>query len=121
MRNVTPEACLRIAGGFATGLSVSLLDAFVLVSGSFSIAATPPLIYLAARSYRDGRALRLLQAEVVALMTDVRDLQHEMHDDQRRAADELEATKARVERVVQATARRRRRPRLRLEFPAVDG
>jgi hypothetical protein len=96
------------------------LDVFVLVSGSFSIAATPPLIYLAARSYRDARALRGLQAEVLQLMTDVRDLQHEMHHDQRRAADELEETKHRVERVVHATTRRRLLPRLHLEFPPID-
>ena len=112
---------MRIGCGFAKGLWVRLLDLFVLVSGSFSIVATLPLIYLAVRSYRDGRALRRLQAEVVELMTDVRDIQHEMHDDQRRAADELEATKARVERVVHATARRRLLPRVRVEFPAIDG
>jgi hypothetical protein len=63
---------------------VHLLDLFVVVSGCFSIAATLPLIYLATRSYRDGRALRRLQAEVLQLMIDARDLQHEMHVDQRR-------------------------------------
>jgi len=44
-----------------------------------------------------------------------------MHHDQRRAADELEETKHRVERVVHATTRRRLLPRLRLEFPPIDG
>jgi hypothetical protein len=95
----------------------SPLDVFVLISGSFSIVATLPLIYLALRGYRDGRELRLVQREVAALMTEVRELQHEMHHDQRVAADEIVRTKQTVERVAQAAERRRRLPRVRLEFP----
>jgi hypothetical protein len=95
----------------------SALDIFVLVSGSFSIVATLPLIYLALRSYRDGRELRLVQREVATLMNEVRELQHEMHHDQRRATSEIVRTKETVERVAQAAARRRRLPRVRVEFP----
>ena len=99
-------------------MQASPLDIFVLITGSFSIVATLPLIYLALRGYRDGRELRLVQHEVAALMTEVRELQHEMHHDQRAAASEIVRTKETVERVAQATERRRRLPRVRLEFPA---
>jgi len=98
-------------------VQASPLDIFVLISGSFSIVAALPLIYLALRGYRDGRELRLVQHEVAALMAEVRELQHEMHHDQRVAASEIVRTKETVERVAQATERRRRLPRLRLEFP----
>src|SRR5438876_370755 len=40
------------------------LDIFVLVSGSFSILATLPLVYLAFRSYREAHELRRIQLEV---------------------------------------------------------
>jgi phosphohistidine phosphatase SixA len=50
-------------------------------------------------------------------MTEVRELQHEMHHDQRVAASEIVRTKETVERVAEAAARRRRLPRVRLEFP----
>jgi hypothetical protein len=95
----------------------SPLDIFVLISGSFSLVATLPLIYLALRGYRDGRELRLVQREVATLMSEVRELQHEMHHDQRLAANEIVQTKQTVERVARATERRRRLPRVRLEFP----
>jgi hypothetical protein len=95
----------------------SPLDVFVLISGSFSIVATVPLIYLALRGYRDGRELRLVQREVASLMTEVRELQHEMHHDQRVAASEIVRTKETVERVAKAAERRRRLPRIRVEFP----
>src|SRR5436309_15184148 len=91
------------------------LDVFVLLSGSFSIVATVPLIYLAVRSYREGRELHRVQLEVADLMVEVRAIQHEMHDDQRRAATELVRTKQTVERVAEATSRRRRLPRVRVE------
>jgi hypothetical protein len=92
------------------------LDIFVLVSGSFSILATLPLFYLAVRSVRDARELRRVQAEVAGLIVEVRELQHEMHHDQRRATSDLAVTKQTVERVAQATARRRRLPRIRVEL-----
>jgi hypothetical protein len=92
------------------------LDVFVVLSGSFSIVATLPLIYLAFRSYRESRELRRVQLEVAHLMSEVRAIQHEMHRDQRRAASELVSTKHTVERVAQATRARRRLPRLRVEL-----
>jgi hypothetical protein len=36
------------------------------------------------------------------------------------AVDEIEATRARVDRVVDATTRRRRLPRIHVEFPTTD-
>ena len=95
---------------------MDLLDIFVLVSGSFSILATMPLVYLAFHSYRDGRELRRIQLEVAELMGEVREIQDEMHHDQRQAATELVQTKETVEKVADATARRRRLPRVRIEF-----
>ena len=88
----------------------------MVVSAGFSILATLPLIYLALRGHR-GRELRVVQHEVAELMTEVRELQHEMHHDQRRAATEIVRTKETVERVAEAAERRRRLPRVRVEFP----
>lgn len=97
------------------------LDIFVIVSGSFSILATLPLVYLAFHSYRDGRELRRIQLEVAELMGEVREIQHEIHLDQRRTTTELVQTKEKVEKVAEAAARRRRLPRVRFEFsPAHD-
>jgi|SRR6266568_9012904 len=93
----------------------SAIDIFVLISGSFSIIATMPLVFLAVRSFRDGRELRRVQLEVADLMAEVHDIQREIHRDQRLTKTELLATKENVERVVEAT-RRRRLPRLRFEF-----
>ena len=47
------------------------LDIFIVISGGFSIVATLPLVYLALRSYRDGRELHRVQLEVAELMTEV--------------------------------------------------
>jgi hypothetical protein len=90
------------------------VDIFVLVSGSFSILATVPLVYLALRSFRDGRELQRIQLEVAGLMGEVHQIQHEIHRDQRSAKSELLETKRTVERVAQAT-QRRRLPRVRVE------
>src|SRR6266545_4683121 len=92
-------------------MHVSPLDVFVVVSGCFSILATVPLIYLALKSYRDGRELHRIQLEVAELMSEVREIQH----DQRAAKSELVQTKETVERVARAT-QRRRLPRVRFEF-----
>src|SRR5438105_11813377 len=91
------------------------LDIFVLISGSFSIVATVPLVFLAIRSFREGRELHRVQLEVAELMTEVHEIQREMHRDQRTAKSEILQTKENLERVVQAT-QRRRLPRLRVEF-----
>ena len=92
------------------------IDIFVLVSGSFSIVATVPLVYLALRSFRDGRELRRIQLEVAGLIGEVHEIQREIHLDQRTAKSEILETKESIERVVQAT-QRRRLPRIRVEFP----
>ena len=100
---------------------MDLLDIFVLVSGSFSIAATMPLIYLALHSFREGRELRSIQLELTRLMGEVREIQNEIHHDQRRTATDVVRTKETVEKVAEAAARRRRLPRVRVELnPAPD-
>jgi hypothetical protein len=91
------------------------IDIFVLISGSFSIAATVPLMYLAIRSVRDARELRRVQLEVAGLMEEVHEIQREMHHDQRDTKTGILETKESVERVVRATERRRL-PRVRVEF-----
>jgi hypothetical protein len=91
------------------------IDIFVVISGSFSILATIPLMYLAARSVRDAREVRRVQLEVAGLMEEVHEIQREIHDDQRAANTEILETKENVERVVRATERRRL-PRVRLDF-----
>ena len=95
------------------------IDIFVLVSGSFSIVATVPLVYLALRSFRDGRELRRIQLEVAGLIGEVHEIQREIHLDQRTAKSEILETKESIERVVQAT-QRRRLPRIRVEFPGTS-
>src|SRR6266487_3591029 len=91
------------------------IDVFVLLSGSFSIVATVPLIYLAISSVRDARELKRVQLEVAGLMEEVREIQREIHQAQRTAKTEILETKQNVERVVRAT-QRRRLPRVRVEF-----
>jgi hypothetical protein len=91
------------------------IDIFVVISGSFSIVASVPLIYLAVSSVRDGRELKRVQLEVADLIEEVHEIQHEIHQDQRTAKSEILETKENVERVVRATERRRL-PRVRLEF-----
>jgi hypothetical protein len=83
------------------------IDVFVVVSGSFAILTSVPLVYLAYRSFRDARELHRLQRELHRL-------QHELHTDQRRARHDIVRTKETVERVEAAT-RRRRLPRVRVE------
>jgi peptidoglycan hydrolase CwlO-like protein len=102
------------------------IDIFVLVSGTFSIVATVPLIYLAARSVRDARDLRLIQYELAHLMRqakdmneEVRDLQHEIHSEQQAAKTGIDETKRTVERVTEAVEQvtestaKRKRPLIR--------
>jgi hypothetical protein len=89
------------------------LDIFVLVSGTFSILATFPLLYLAVRAARDGRSLRRLQLEVAQLMAEVHELQGEMHRDQREAMSNLVDTRRTVETVAEL-AQKRRLPRVRV-------
>ena len=98
------------------GSGISLLDVFVVLSGTFSIAATFPLLYLAVRSVRDARSLRRLQLEVAALMTEVHQVQGEIHRDQRTAVSQLEDTKRKLDDVAELARPRRRLPRVRVSL-----
>lgn len=91
------------------------MDFFVLVSGCFSILATGPLLYLAFNAHRDTAELRRMQQELTSLVAEVRGVQHEMHHDQQETASDLVKTKETIERVADATSRRRL-PRVRLEI-----
>ena len=93
-----------------------MLDVFVVLSGTFSIAATFPLLYLAVRSFRDGRNLRQLQLEVTDLMLEVRELQGEIHRDQRVAVSSLEDTRRKLDDVAELARPRKRLPRLRVSL-----
>jgi hypothetical protein len=93
-----------------------VLDVFVVLSGTFSIAATFPLLYLAVRSFRDGRNLRQLQLEVTDLMLEVRELQGEIHRDQRVAVSRLEDTHRKLDDVAELARPRKRLPRLRVSL-----
>ncbi|HZC31247.1 MAG TPA: hypothetical protein VE261_06975 [Gaiellaceae bacterium] len=84
-----------------------MLDAFVVLSGAFSIVATVPLLYLALRSFRDARNLRKLQVEVAQLMVEVHQAQGEIHLEQRSVSTKLD-------HVVERTKPKRRLPRVRL-------
>src|SRR5207237_6497165 len=74
---------------------------------------------------REGRELRRIQLEVASLMVEnkrigeeIRDLQQEMHVDQRHARSALVETQQTVERVAQISAPRKRRrlPRIRVQL-----
>jgi hypothetical protein len=93
-----------------------MLDVFVVLSGTFSIAATFPLLFLAVRSFRDGRNLRQLQLEVADLMLEVHELQGEIHRDQRVAVSRLEDTRRKLDDVAELARPRRRLPRLRVSL-----
>ena len=93
-----------------------MLEVFVVLSGTFSIAATFPLLYLAVRSFRDGRNLRQLQLEVTDLMLEVRELQGEIHRDQRVAVSSLEDTRRKLDDVAELARPRKRLPRLRVSL-----
>lgn len=92
------------------------LEAFAVVSGAFSILTSIPLVYLALRSYRGGRELHRVQLEVARLVAEMRELQGEIHSDQRETRTDLVHTKQTVERVAEATARRRRLPRVKVQL-----
>jgi hypothetical protein len=88
---------------------VRSIDIFVLVSGCFSILATVPLIFLALRSLRDARKLRLIQYELAHLLREtmevgeeVRGLQHEIRSEQHAAKSEIGETRRTVEQVSEA-------------------
>ena len=85
------------------------IDVFVLISGCFSILATLPLVYLALRSLRDARKLRLIQYELAHLMREtkeigeeVRELQHEIRHEQHAAKCGIDETRRTVEQVTDA-------------------
>ena len=98
------------------GSGIPALDVFVVLSGTFSIAATFPLLFLALRSFRDGRALRQLQLEVTQLMHEVHELQGDIHRDQRTAVSRLEDTQRKLDDVAELARPRRRLPRLRVSL-----
>jgi hypothetical protein len=98
------------------GSGISLLDVFIVLSGTFSIAATFPLLFLAVRSFRDGRSLRRLQLEVAELMVEVHQAQGEIHRDQRTAVSQLEDTKRKLDDVAELARPRRRLPRVRVKL-----
>jgi len=93
-----------------------VLDVFVVLSGTFSIVATFPLLYLAVRSVRDGRNLRQLQLEVAGLMLEVHELQGEIHRDQRVAVSRHEDTQRKLDDVAELARPRRRLPRLHVSL-----
>lgn len=54
------------------------IEIFVVISGSFSVLTTVPIIILAVWSFREARELRRIQAELGGLMGDSRQLAEEM-------------------------------------------
>lgn len=93
---------------------VFIVNVFVLVSGAFSVLSVFPLAYLALRSQREARDLRLIQSELADLMRDgkeisehVRLLQREIlreQDSAKRTIDETKRTVDQVTEVVEQTA-----------------
>jgi uncharacterized protein YoxC len=85
-----------------------VIDFFVLTSGTFGILATFLLVYLALRSVRDARDLRVIQGELTVLMRETKDLAEELHGlqreirtDQQAAKHGIDETKRTVEQVTE--------------------
>ena len=71
---------------------MSAIDIFVVISGSFSVLTTIPIIVLAVWSVREARELRRIQAELGVLMgesgqlaEEMRLLQHAVRQEQQEA------------------------------------
>ncbi len=82
------------------GSGIPAVDVFVVLSGTFSIAATFPLLFLV-RIFRAGRAC--------ACWGDI-------HRDQRTAVSRLEDTQPKLDDVAELARPRRRLPRLRVSL-----
>ncbi len=74
------------------------------MGGAFSVLSVFPLVYLALRSVREARELRLIQYELATLMRDAKEtgekvhqLQREIRRDQEAAAKTIEETRRTVE------------------------
>lgn len=85
-----------------------MIDVFVLVSGTFSILAVFPLVYLALRSTREARDLRLIQYELAGLIRESKEIGEEVHRLQRELRNEqvaatrgIDETKRSVEQVTE--------------------
>lgn len=86
-----------------------MLDILVLVSGAFSILAVFPLVFLALRSVREARDLRIIQYELASLIReskeigqDVQRLQREIRLEQKEAKRGIDETKRTVEQATEA-------------------
>ena len=55
------------------------MDVFVIVTGSFTVLITVPMILLAMWSRREAEELRHIQTDLVTLMEETRRLAEEMH------------------------------------------
>jgi len=98
----------RYGGVVAWRQEESVIDFFVLTSGTFGILATFLLVYLALRSVRDARDLRVIQGELTVLMRETKDLAEELHGlqceirtDQQAAKHGIDETKRTVEQVTE--------------------
>jgi hypothetical protein len=60
-------------------LAVTSMDIFVVVTGSFTVLITGPMIMLAMWSRREADELRQIQTDLVVLMEESRRLAEEMH------------------------------------------
>lgn len=85
-----------------------VVDAFVFASGTFSILAVIPLLYLALRSVRDARHLRLIHGELAVVMHETKELaeqlhelQHQMRHEQLEAKTDIGETRKTVEQVTE--------------------
>lgn len=86
-----------------------MLSLFVLVSAAFSVLAGFPLAYLALRSAREARELRLIQLELAGLVREGKEvgekvhwLQHEIRREQSSAKRSIDKTKRTVEQIAEA-------------------
>ena len=55
------------------------MDVFAVITGSFSVLITAPMILLAVSSRREANELRSIQADLVALVGESRRLGNEIH------------------------------------------
>lgn len=72
------------------------MELFVLVSGTFSVLAVFPLLYLALRSVKDSRDIREIQHELAGLLRESKELGVDVHQ---RVSETVEQVSSAVEQI----------------------
>ncbi len=81
------------------------VDVFVLVTGTVSVLALVPLLYLALRSMREATSIREIQREVAGLLRESKELGENLHVLQREIQSDQQHTRSGIDNTRQAVER----------------